>query len=168
MNERVMSFRALIEEMQDVAAGKRSAPARPGARVFETAEARRRYGREAAPAASANASTIDALLRLLTEQNQALVREIASGVDSVAELAQRTGREESNVTRTLRKFENLGLVALEAGEGRRRVPRLTMESLSFTLDLATGRVQMSGAVPKASQPEATYRARRARAGEAKQ
>lgn len=159
MNDRVMSFRALIEEMQGVAKGKRAAPAGAASRVYETAQARRRYESGANKPAAANAATVDVLLRLLTEQNQQLVQEIAAGVDSVAELAERTGREESNVTRTLRKFENLGLVTLEPGEGRRRVPRLTMESLSFTLELATGRVKVTGTVQKASQPVAAYRAK---------
>ena len=54
----------------------------------------------------------EAALRLLTGQNHGLIRIIQAGkFNSVAELAVQSGRAESNLNRTIKKFSNLGLVS---------------------------------------------------------
>ena len=156
----VLSFRALIDEMKAVAQGEASAPARPSKRLYASERARAQVVRrersatrpggppslpkptpETAPLPGL--ATIGAMTRLFTPANQRLVELIASGtVQSVAELAKRTHRAESNVSRTLAKLVALGVVSMEPGQGRAKVPRLLVQSLDCRLDLSTGRVQV--------------------------
>jgi predicted transcriptional regulator len=56
--------------------------------------------------------------------------------ESLAELAARSGREKSNLSRTLRALETFGLVRLDKGEGGRIVPRVPYSDI--VLDLPIG------------------------------
>jgi predicted transcriptional regulator len=152
MKTHIQSFRSLIEEMQDVATGKRKPTPRASRRVFESGKAANAYADRSSRVgeASLEMASIESVVRLLTVENQRLVKVIAGGkAESVAQLAHMTKRAESNVTRTLKKFEGLGLITLSSGPGRKKVPRLSMESISFRVDFATGKVVVLDASPRA-------------------
>ncbi len=81
-------------------------------------------GEEPAPADAAETSfnSVEALARLLTQENRQLLAAIRDRKpQSIAELAEMTGRAPSNLTRTLDKLEAAGLVRMETVE-RRKVP----------------------------------------------
>jgi predicted transcriptional regulator len=56
---------------------------------------------------------------------------------SVTELARRTGREKSNLSRTLGNMERFGLVEMK-NEKRRKVPSVTFDRLQFEFALGAG------------------------------
>ena len=56
----------------------------------------------------------------------------------MAELAAQSGRAESNLNRTLRKLERLGLVTMQPGAGRTLKPVLAVRSFLVELDLVEG------------------------------
>ncbi len=62
-------------------------------------------------------------------KNTMLLLEIIknSEPDSVADLAKIAKRKTSNVSRTLQRLQEFGLVELKEGPGRRRAPRVTFE-----------------------------------------
>ena len=100
-SDRIVSHAALKAEMKAVARGERAAPA---------------------DAYRASFNSVEALMRLLTPQNRQLLAIVRDRQpQSVAELAEMSGRAASNVTRTLEKLEAAGLVRLEQA-GRRKVP----------------------------------------------
>ena len=112
---KVQSLRSLREEMRAVARRTRKAPADAAAPSVESAEA---------------------LLRLLSPDNRALLALIASKhPKSMAELAKLAGRAESNLSRTLAKFQAMGIVRLEQGEGLAKVPRLVVRKLRLDIDV---------------------------------
>jgi predicted transcriptional regulator len=160
MKPHIQSFRSLIEEMKDVAAGKRKAAPLATKRVFESEKAATAFARSTSQGSERNleVGSIEAVVRLLTVENQRLVKVIAGGkAGSVAQLADMTKRAESNVTRTLKKFESLGLITLVTGPGRKKVPHLSMTSISFKVDFATGKVvvleaSLRGLIEKPPKP----------------
>jgi biotin operon repressor len=78
-------------------------------------------------------------LRLLSGPNHDLIKRIAAGkFSSLAELAAQSGRAESNLNRTLKKLERLGLVIMQPGTGRTLKPVLAVRSLRVELDLVEG------------------------------
>src|SRR5215471_2044299 len=69
-------------------------------------------------------SSIDSFAKVLSEPNRELLRVIAeTNPQSLAELADRTGRAKSNLSRTLKTMERHVLVRFEKGKGRTLVPR---------------------------------------------
>lgn len=143
MKPHIQSFRSLIQEMRDVASGHRKPAKRTSKLIFESEKSARSYvdAHERPDGTSLKAESVESVMRLLTPENQRLVKVIAGGhAGSVAELAEMTKRAESNVTRTLKKFESLGLIELADAPGRRKIPRLTVRSLSFRVEFATGEV----------------------------
>src|ERR1700730_17010620 len=67
----------------------------------------------------------EAMVKLLSSQNLRLLHFIAKKrPGSVRELATLVRRKESNLSRTLKKLEQAGIVALQKGPGRTRAPRL--------------------------------------------
>jgi predicted transcriptional regulator len=110
---KVQRFKDLITEMREVARGEISAPADAARPSVESAEA---------------------LLRLLTPDNRSLLRTIRDAKpQSVTELARLTRRAEPNLLRTLNKLEAFGLLHIQS-VGRRRVPRVTVETLHLEID----------------------------------
>ncbi|MGH7041118.1 MAG: MarR family transcriptional regulator, partial [Acetobacteraceae bacterium] len=66
--------------------------------------------------------SVDALMRLLTPENRGLLAMIAAEKPrSVSDLAARSGRDQGNLSRTLDKLEQAGLVRLVA-DGREKRP----------------------------------------------
>jgi predicted transcriptional regulator len=78
----------------------------------------------------------EAMVKLLSEENLALLHLIATRrPDSVRELAQLTHRKESNLSRTLKRLHEAGIVDFEEGAGRTRAPRLVARRVTLDLDL---------------------------------
>lgn len=68
-------------------------------------------------------SSIESLAQILSTKNQLLLEIIATqNPESITELARLSGREKSNLSRTLKTMENFGLVELKQGEGREKIP----------------------------------------------
>ena len=110
---RIMSHRALKDQMKAVARGERPAPPDAARPSFESAQA---------------------LVRLLTPENRHLLSVIRDRKPkSIAELAALTGRAPSNLTRTLAKLEAIGLIALRE-DGRRKVPVAAVKTLRLEID----------------------------------
>lgn len=111
---KVQKFRDLISEMKAVARREKPAPR---------------------DAARTSYESVDAVLRLLTPENRALLGIIRDRrPNSIAELADLTGRSQPNLTRTLGKMESAGFVVMAAAAGRRKAPRLAAKRVSVTID----------------------------------
>ena len=69
--------------------------------------------------------SLGTLSQVLSEQNRSLLRLILeTHPRSLHELAKSSGRATSNLSRTLRKMEQYGLVHFEQGPNRQLVPRV--------------------------------------------
>jgi len=68
-------------------------------------------------------SSIESFAQVLSTKNQHLLEIIAKeNPESITELARLSGREKSNISRTLKTMEKYGLVELKEGEGREKIP----------------------------------------------
>lgn len=82
-------------------------------------------------------TSIESFARVLSARNRALLALIARAEpDSLAELAELSGRAKSNLSRTLRTLERHGLVRLEKGYRGRIAPRVPYSEI--VLDLPIG------------------------------
>lgn len=80
--------------------------------------------------------SVDALMRLLTPENRALLALIGQAQPrSVNALAELSGRDQGNLSRTLAKLEQAGLLRM-VPDGREKRPQLTRERLRIEIDLA--------------------------------
>ncbi len=110
---KIQGHAALRKEMKAVARGDTAAPKSAGGISFDS---------------------VDALLRLLTPQNRALLAVIRDKKpQSIAELAELTGRAAPNLTRTLGKLEAIGFVRLTS-VNRRKIPTTAVRSLKINID----------------------------------
>jgi predicted transcriptional regulator len=110
---KIRTLRSLEKEMRAVARGEIPAPPDAAVPSFES---------------------VSALLGLLTPENRkllALIRDKKPG--SVAELAKMTGRAQPNLTRTLGKLKDAGLITMKAN-GRRKAPRPTVKKIVVEID----------------------------------
>jgi predicted transcriptional regulator len=111
---RIMSHTELRDEMMAVARGERPAPADAGQQTFES---------------------MDALMRLLTPENRQLLALIRDRKpQSIAELAEMSGRAAPNLTRTLAKLEAVGFVKMLGGAERRKIPTAVIHRLRVEID----------------------------------
>jgi len=109
-----MSHTELRDEMMAVARGERPAPADAGQQTFES---------------------MDALMRLLTPENRQLLALIRDRKpQSIAELAEMSGRAAPNLTRTLAKLEAVGFVKMLGGAERRKIPTAVIHRLRVEID----------------------------------
>ncbi|WP_210399011.1 HVO_A0114 family putative DNA-binding protein [Steroidobacter denitrificans] len=77
---------------------------------------------------------MDALLRLLTPENRTLLAIIRDKrPQSIAELAELTGRAQPNLTRTMRKLEAAGFVRMDMVK-RRKVPTTSIHPFTIRID----------------------------------
>jgi predicted transcriptional regulator len=110
---KVQSHASLRAQMKAVARGEKPAPKDAGGTTFDS---------------------VEALLRLLTPQNRELLAVIrGKKPQSIAELAELTGRAQPNLTRTLGKLEAVGFVRMKSVD-RRKVPTTTVRSLQINID----------------------------------
>ena len=93
----------------------------------------------AASAAAAEQVSAEAMVKLLSPGNLAVLDAIRRHRPaSMRELATLTGRKEASLSRTLRRFAQLGIVAFEDGPRRARVPAVVATRVHLDIDL-TGR-----------------------------
>ena len=90
-------------------------------------------------AARAEQVSAEAMVKLLSPANLAMLDAIKQHKPaSVRELAALTGRKEASLSRTLKRFAQLGIVAFEDGPRRSRAPALVATRVHLEIDL-TGR-----------------------------
>jgi predicted transcriptional regulator len=78
----------------------------------------------------------ESFAKILSAGNRELLRIIAENAPgSLDELAQLTGREKSNLSRTLKTMENYGLVQLERGVRGRIKPKVPYDRVELELPL---------------------------------
>lgn len=78
----------------------------------------------------------EAMVKLLSGENLVLLRLIAEKKPcSLGELAVLARRKESNLSRTLSKLRDAGIVRFEDGPGRRLVPQVVARRVTLDLDL---------------------------------
>jgi predicted transcriptional regulator len=93
-------------------------------------------------------SSIESFAKVLSERNRELLRVIAdTNPQSIQELADKTGRAKSNLSRTLKTMERYGLVQFEQGKGRTMVPRTPYTHLVLDLSLRASRKAKRTLVP---------------------
>ena len=110
---RIQTHGSLRKQMKAVARSKRVAPKDASAPSFES---------------------VSALLRLLTPANRALLAVIRDKKpQSIAELAELTGRAQPNLTRTLGKLEAVGFVHMKSVR-RRKVPIAAVHPFRIKVD----------------------------------
>jgi len=174
MNKQIMKFRNLVDEMKAVAQGQQSAVEREDRNAYASQTARtfaqKILGQKTNSAVSTSnpvslhITSLAAVTRLISRENQELLQIIAQGeVTSLAELAGKTRRAESNLSRTLKKLETIGVLELVPGLGRAKIPKLSVESFRVEIDVVTGEVHMVSARKAAPHPvkTATTQANRA-------
>jgi predicted transcriptional regulator len=110
---KIQSLKALKEEMKAVARGKRPAPA---------------------DAAKPSFNSVEAVVRLLTPENRRLLALIRDKKpQSVASLAEISGRAQPNLTRTLAKLAAAGFVTMTT-TGRRKTPNAAVRKIFVEID----------------------------------
>lgn len=110
---KIQSLRSLRDEMKAVARGERSAPA---------------------DAARPSFNSVEAVVRLLTPENRALLATIRDKKpQSVAELVHLSGRSQPNLTRTLAKLEAAGFIRMKS-LGRRKAPSVAIRKIVVEID----------------------------------
>ena len=93
-------------------------------------------------------SSIESFAKILSEPNRELLRVIAeTKPQSLNELAERTGRAKSNLSRTLKTMERHSLVRFEKGKGRTLVPHTPYTEVVLDLSLRATRVKRRTLVP---------------------
>ena len=82
-------------------------------------------------------TSAESFARVLSDRNRALLGIIAeSGPESLARLAELTGRKKSNLSRTLKTMERYGFVQLSHGARGSIIPRVPYQRISLTLPLS--------------------------------
>jgi predicted transcriptional regulator len=85
-------------------------------------------------------TSIESFAKVLSDRNRALLALIAeTNPSSMNELAEKTGRARSNLSRTLRTMERYGLVRFEKGEGRTQAPRVVYSDVVLDVPLKAAR-----------------------------
>lgn len=81
-------------------------------------------------------TSIESAAKLLSQSNRELLALIArEKPDSLAELAARSGRAKSNLSRTLKTMERYGLVRLQKGPRGTVVPRVAYKDIRLDVTL---------------------------------
>lgn len=76
--------------------------------------------------------SIESFAKILSDGNRTLLAIIAdSEPESLTELALKTGREKSNLSRTLKTLEQYDLIHFEERAGRQRAPRANYAGVSL-------------------------------------
>ena len=104
------------------------------------AEPKRWFDSDATAAKSlGGAASPEAMVKLLSPDNLALLTLIGSRQpQSLHALAALAGRKSSNLSRTLKKLQQAGIIGFENGPGRTIAPRLLARRVTLELDF-TGR-----------------------------
>ena len=93
-------------------------------------------------------SSIESFAKVLSERNRELLRVIAeTKPQSLKELAKKTGRAKSNLSRTLKTLQRYGLVSFEKSKGRTLKPRTPYTDVVLDLSLRASRKTRRTLVP---------------------
>ena len=88
-------------------------------------------------------STFESLAKVLSERNMLLIEIIRKGQPrSLAELSKLSGRAVSNLSRTLRSMERVGLIELRE-EDHRKFPVVRYDRVSFDVVLRPGQAPIA-------------------------
>jgi predicted transcriptional regulator len=118
---KIQNLASLEEEMRAVARGEQPAPA---------------------DAAKPSFNSVEAVVRLLTPENRALLAMIRDKKpQSVAKLVQLSGRSQPNLTRTLAKLEAAGFITMKS-LGRRKAPSAAIRKIVVEIDPYSNRDQL--------------------------
>lgn len=83
-------------------------------------------------------TSLESAAKLLSAPNRELLARIArEKPSSMTELADKTGRAKSNLSRTLRTMERYGLVRLQKAKGHTIVPKVNYRDIRFDVRLAS-------------------------------
>jgi predicted transcriptional regulator len=86
------------------------------------------------------------LEKVLSEKNRALLAEIAARAPgSLTELAERTGRHKSNLSRTLKTMARYGFVTLRRDARGQLVAEVPYDAIELILPLARGAISADAA-----------------------
>jgi len=81
-------------------------------------------------------TSLDAIGRVLSEKNMLLLEVIRNSEPrSLTELAKAVGAAKSNMSRTLNKLEEFGLIVFEPQDGGRVAPRVVYDSVAVDIQL---------------------------------
>jgi predicted transcriptional regulator len=81
--------------------------------------------------------SVKSMSQVLSEENRALLKLILeTEPKSLVELAERSGRAPSNLSRTLRTMERYGLVHFEQGSNRQLAPRVDYSGVAFEMSFS--------------------------------
>ena len=81
-------------------------------------------------------SSEQALFTVLSRENRKVLDEIRRRPPaSMTELAERTGRNLSNLSRTLSTMANFGIVEFRRGAGRKKIPVVAYERIDIVMPL---------------------------------
>ena len=93
-------------------------------------------------------NSIESFAKVLSERNRELLKIIAETKPaSLRQLAERTGRAKSNLSRTLKTLERYGLVNFERGTGRTLAPRTPFTHVVLDLSLKASRSAKRTLIP---------------------
>ncbi len=82
-------------------------------------------------------TSAESFARVLSDRNRAMLQVIAeSAPESLARLAELTGRKKSNLSRTLKTMERYGLVQIKRGIRGSVVPKVSYQTISLVLSLS--------------------------------
>ena len=81
-------------------------------------------------------TSVESFAKVLSQRNRELLALIArEKPESLTELAALTGRNKSNLSRTLKTMSRYGLVELKEGERGRLIPRVRYDRVSLDLSI---------------------------------
>ena len=81
-------------------------------------------------------TSAESFAKVLSDRNRTLLDIIATTApQSLATLADATGREKSNLSRTLKNLEKYGLVRLSRGKRGSLIPKVPYDEVSLTVPL---------------------------------
>ena len=149
-----MGFRALIDEMKAVTDGRIKPVVRSDKQIYASPAARAFVAKLSEPSKPApvkkpapfrkpspegiavlRIERLAGVARLNTPENQEFLQIIAEGgVESVADLTAKSHRDESNLSRTLKKLWDVGVITYGVGVGRSKVPQLALQSFQVSVD----------------------------------
>jgi predicted transcriptional regulator len=91
-------------------------------------------------------TSAESFAKVLSEKNRALLAEIVRHPPtSLTELANRTGREKSNLSRTLKTMGHYGFVRLRKGIRGRIVPEVPYQNILLTVPLKPSKAKSEAA-----------------------
>lgn len=100
-------------------------------------------GLELIVSAIANPKQLAAFAKLFVDNGELLSVLASEGAESSASLARRLSKDPGNVRRTLKKFENYGVVHFVTDGLRVKRPVLATEEIDFKLNFKSGQIRLT-------------------------